>query len=848
MTNCIFAAVIMKKDYSIEMCKTLENEYNRLGLQRPLAVKRYDVGDIVEYDASAIAPDSPDRTSRIRVQIEQFVGGGFAGQVYKVKVLSIEPDTLPGLQVDSSYALKILIPPSGAARFFRNLLYWIGFQGPFQLQSNPAAAKAGALWQKFIRRGARIRFGDEACVKDMYAIFVDTQLGSCGEITSWVEGRTWQLEVDDHMELLSRWKKGQTIPPECLGSPEYRTKKQFMADLVRLLHDMGAHEFARQYEWSTCKSQPNCFKLDSTDDNPYSGLVAMDFRAGLALLPFGPMSPGDFSLIWKGIRRGSLVQFDRGDLKELEAFVLAHQDEFAGMMGMLGELKAAEEIYRNSIPDITHNHIKLLYSQKLWSTIFSSAIIGWKIKNVIDTQTEARFQKHKISALPFSLLGLLPFLGSILRKAWGHAQWRAHYKRCMSSMEYFLKTLKGKRLERVMSWCRSGRITEESAPALAHSLRLFLLHLPLSILPIGLYKFLTSWEYAKEKLAFIFVRPVQLYFNARMREEWLADMVEQGKKKRIISASDADEILTTIKEPFIQKYLKSLAVHICLMPTTHVVATALAIYFIWTHPEMPRGQAYAIGLGILALFQVIPVSPGSLARGLYVVGLVVRERNFKDYSVALFLAFFKYIGYLAFPIQMTYRYPTLARFMAGHWATESVHVVPIFGESGALLEHGVFCLFYNWPLTIRRHMDIRAEKRAYMKPRYWHAAILALCAAGLLIGTDMTYLNYAGMVPTLKHTWWLMAALPFFGGIIVNLGCGGAPMMKRVVAAAVFGICISFIYMIMATSAGLHNYANVFQLSVACLWRLFLFGLFASIGALAMEFRLEKSQACKGIA
>jgi len=279
------------------MCKALENEYNTLGLQRPLAVKRYDVGDVVEYDASAVAPDAPDKTSHIRIQIQQFVGGGFAGQVYKVKVLSIEPDTLPGLQVDGSYALKILIPPSGAARFFRNLLYWIGFQGSFQLQSNPAAAKAGALWQKFIRRGAKIRFGDEACVKDMYAIFVDTQLGSCGEITSWVEGRTWQLEVDDHMELLSRWKKGQTIPPECLGSPEYRTKKQFMADIVRLLHDMGAYEFARQYEWSTCKSQPNCFKLDSTDDNPYTGLVAMDFRAGLALLPFGPMSPGDFSLI-----------------------------------------------------------------------------------------------------------------------------------------------------------------------------------------------------------------------------------------------------------------------------------------------------------------------------------------------------------------------------------------------------------------------------------------------------------------------------------------------------------------------------------------------------------------------
>ena len=831
----------MKKDYSIEMCKTLANEYRRLGLQRPLAVKRYDVGDIVEYHASAVAPDASDKTSLVRVQVEEFVGGGFAGQVYKVKVLSIEPDTLPGVQVANSYAMKILIPPSAGARFFRNLLYWIGFQGPFQLQSNPAAARAGALWQKFIRRGAKIRFGDESCVKDMYAIFVDTQLGSCGEITSWVEGRTWQLEVDDHMELLSRWKEGKNIPAECLGSPEYRTKKLFMADFVKLLHDMGAHEFARQYEWSTCKSQPNCMKLNATDNDPYKGLVAMDFRAGLALLPFGPMSPGDFLLIWKGICRGSLVQFDRGDLKTLEAFVLAHKNEFADMMGMLEELKAAEEIYRNSVPDITHNHLRLLYSGKLWSTIFSSAIAGWRIKNIIDAPTQEQFHNHKISALPFSLLGLIPFLGSILRRFWGHAEWREHYKKCFSSMEYFLRTLRGKWLERVMSWHRSGRITDEEAPVFAHSLGLFLLHLPLSLLPVGLYKFLTSWKYAKEKLASIFVRPIRLYFNADMREEWLADMVELGKKKRIISTTDADEIIKTIKEPFIQKYLKSLAVHICLMPTTHVVATALAIYFIWTHPEMPRAQAWVIGFGIIAFFQLIPISPGSLARGLYVLFLVIKERNFKDYSIALFLAFFKYVGYLAFPIQMTYRYPTLARFMAGHWATESVHVVPVFGERGALLEHGVFCLFYNWPLTIRRHMDLRVQKRAQMKPRYWHAAVLVFGAAGILIGTDTIYLKYAGIIPDLRHIWWLMAALPLIGGVMVSSGCGGAPIMKRIATAAVFGIFTGLVYMIIATSLSFHHYANIFQLGMACLWRLFVFGLFASMGALVMEFRLEKS-------
>ena len=144
---------------------------------------------------------------------------------------------------------------------------------------------------------------------------------------------------------------------------------------------------------------------------------------------------------------------------------------------------------------------------------------------------------------------------------------------------------------------------------------------------------------------------------------------------------------------------------------------------------MPRAEAWAVGLGIVALFQVIPISPGSLCRGIYVVGLVIKERNFKDYNVAVFLAFFKYIGYLAFPIQMTYRYPALARFMAGHWATEIVHIVPVFGERGALLEHWVFCLFYNWPLTIRRRMTRRAQIRSAYPVRYWHAVGCVIAAA-----------------------------------------------------------------------------------------------------------------------
>ncbi len=230
-------------------------------------IERYEAGTVLTYDIKGVTQRNRASVSLV---VDKFVGGGFAGQVYRVKILDIESEdgAIEGLKVGGIYAIKILIPPSNFSRLFRNVLYWIGFQGPFQLQVNPFAARAGALWQKFIRRGAKIRFGEESAVVDIYATFVDEKLGSCGELSEWVEGRTWRLEVDDRLDSLKRWIKGKKVDPEKLGSPEYRAKYEFMHQFVEHLHQMGAHEFARQYEWSTWKSQPNCLKRNGSRTIP----------------------------------------------------------------------------------------------------------------------------------------------------------------------------------------------------------------------------------------------------------------------------------------------------------------------------------------------------------------------------------------------------------------------------------------------------------------------------------------------------------------------------------------------------------------------------------------------------
>ncbi len=837
----------MAPEYSAEIIHRLEEAFRQLGLHRPMKVSRYEPGTELHYP---ITPLPARNTAQVRLQIERFVGGGFAGQVYRIRLLEIAENgqlvqEFGGLKPNHVYAMKILIPPSGAGRLFRDFLYAVGFQGPFQPQVNPAAARAGALWQKFIRQAAAWQFGDAECVNEIYATFVDPVLGSCGEISRWIDGRTWRLEVDDRLDLLRMWRKGRPIPTEQVGSPEYRAKYVFMHEFVRLLYEMGAYEFARQYEWSTCKSQPNCLKRLETNADPQAGLVAVDFRAGLTLLPFLPMSPGDFKLIAKGIARGSLVQFDRGDLAQLERYIQEHPEAFVSMPykeQMLRELKECEEIYRDSIPDITHHHIRLLTDGHLWASILSSAVTSWRVRNQIDTEHEKTLRGCAGRTLLVWLLGLLPLLGRVLRKAWGQPDWRFHYLQLISCPSYLGRAVIGKIYETLIEWHRKGRLGKKQVQAIFQGLWRFWLHLPLAILPAGLHRFLTDWEFFCSRMHWIFLRPFRLYFNPALREQWLRDMVQEGQKKQILSDEDAATILSQIKEPFIQRYLVCLVLHLLTLPVTQLVGLLIAaVYWIY-HPELSFLEATAFAGIVLGILAFVPISPGSFTRGLITSIMAVRDRSIKDYNIALFLSYFKYVGYLAFPIQMTYRYPALARFMAAHWATDAVHIVPVFGEQGALLEHAVFRLFYNWPLTIRRRMGQISRIRIGLKIRLWPVAAAFAGTAVLMTVSHLLYYTLTDNSPAKENLWYLKpllcfaTLLPAAAGWISSRFAGGLARSKRITLAGIGALAAAGLYTLGSfwLEMGWET-TEKSALMIPLLWRGFVFTLAAVLGAVTAE-------------
>lgn len=686
----------MKEGYSRILCEALREQAADHTLLFKHGPDRYEAGDLLKYEVIGIQPRAK---AQVELEISRCLGGGFAGQVYLCTLKRMLGEKIPGLEEGQRYAVKIMQPPSSGARWFRNTIYWLAFQGPFSAQVNEAASRSGLLWQKLFRKAGELKFGRSSAVKDAYASFRDDNLKAYGEITEWVEGRTWLLEADPFLRKRKEWR---TIDLNNTQSQEYIAKRRFMRDIVELMHEMGAPEFARQYEWSTMKSQPNVMKrTDVNEPGPAGGLCAIDFRAGLALLPFLPMSPGDFKLILQGLfRRKTLVQFDRCDIQKLTEFIAKHSDHFAADAAMIEELKECDRQYRRSLPDITHHGFKLLYDRELRQDVKNGLISGYLMNGLADHACAEKFRKSSGLFAAYYLLGAVPFAGRFARQVIGNEVFRRHVKRIFSSREYFLTALFARCARHLLAWHRMGRTNETHTRYLAqHPFMFYLERWTLGLLPAGLHRAISEPLFLFRRMGGFLLFLKDFITRADVREKWFLDQIEDGKKSGMLSDSEYDEIRAHVRDPFIVKYLKCVGAHFATLPVTQIVSVTIGgvVAFKMLAAGRSWGDASIAFAGIVAFFQVFPISPGSICRGLITLFMVIKDRNFRDYIIAMPLSFVKYLGYLAFPLQMTTTYPKLARFMAGRWATSAVHIIPVFGERGALLEHWVYDLFFNVP-------------------------------------------------------------------------------------------------------------------------------------------------------
>ncbi len=592
-----------KAVYSVKLCAELIARVRNQNLHLPFRRRRYEAGDRLLLPLTLAWPE---RKAIGAFLIEKFAGGGFAGQVYRcvLENLDVDSELAPecGLRTGGIYAVKILVPPGRFAVWFRNWVYSIAFQAPFSAQVLESACRSGLLWPKVLRLAAGPVFGSPEAVADTYASFYDEEMGAYGEVREWVEGRTWRLESDLAPQKHRGW---QTVNPLETESPEYVAKRQFMAKLVDMLHDMGADELARQYVWSTCKSQPNVLKRYGKDDHPSSGLCAVDFRAGLALVLFLPMSPGDLRLIAKGLLRGSLAQFDRFDSEKLRAYVAAHPEVFAGREAMVEALIRHDEAYRRQMPDVTHQGVRLLLDAGLRADVREGLVAGYRCAGLVEGLMAERLRRGGWRFAVFYLLGIVPFAGRFVRSLWGCPAYRLHWKSLLTQCDYLRRVGRAAAATAALEWHRAGRIGETHAQRIAAHPGLFWLErLTVGWMPAFLHRWtcepLSLWR--RLRASVVYVR--RFLGDSFFREQWLRDQIEEGRREGMLGETEAGEMLKHVQDPFIAKYLKSVGVHLAFLPVTQVVSLAVGT--------------------VLALMKIVLLSPAASSAAWMVVKAVAQ--------------------------------------------------------------------------------------------------------------------------------------------------------------------------------------------------------------------------------
>ena len=101
-----------KMNYSVELCKDLERiaqDPQVLIRHRP---SRYEKGTVLPVDITGVYPAIHGKAE---LTVDKFLGGGFAGQVYRCRLTGLhlpEHTFIPGLETGKLYAVKIIIPPT----------------------------------------------------------------------------------------------------------------------------------------------------------------------------------------------------------------------------------------------------------------------------------------------------------------------------------------------------------------------------------------------------------------------------------------------------------------------------------------------------------------------------------------------------------------------------------------------------------------------------------------------------------------------------------------------------------------------------------------------------------------
>jgi len=139
-------------------------------------------------------------------------------------------------------------------------------------------------------------------------------------------------------------------------------------------------------------------------------------------------------------------------------------------------------------------------------------------------------------------------------------------------------------------------------------------------------------------------------------------------------------------------------------------------------------------------------------------------------------------------------------------------------------------------------MRKRSERRAGMRPRYWHTGLCAIAGTGIFVVADWLYMDKFGDLPDLMALWGLAAVVPLLIGMVVTLGAGGAPLWKRIAGAALCGVAVGGFSTVVSGVLATNDPIGGSPIAITGIWRAFVFTLVSVVGVLGTETMMPEPQ------
>ncbi|MFZ0547756.1 MAG: hypothetical protein WAM60_20075, partial [Candidatus Promineifilaceae bacterium] len=514
----------------------------------------YYAGEKITAVVNSLDGRSPQETC---FTIAHSPGSGFAGQVY-----CAQPEGGTDL-----VAIKVLRPASIWKERFRDALFRLSFQAAFAPRLTEEAVRAGLIWQTLLRIGAGIEWGTPTAVVQPLGYYWDEELRSFAEIHQWIDGRSSRYSADE--QLVGRlFDHAATMP-----NGEMSRQRHFMSRMTRLCYQMGAVGLARQYEWYTFVSQANVLHCQTLEPGQ-SEFVAVDFRPGLAVPFFLPLSPHHLHIIIQGLRRGILRHFDEVDMARLDRYTADHAGQFEPVQTLIEQLQEDEARYRDGLPDLWQHPTHLRERR-----VKTAVIATWHQSGLIaDDQLPQLTERTTLFYLYF-LLDHMPVLGHFLLRLWGNHRYRQHWQRMIRERDYRKEVTAVIRDRDLVEWLQTGRVTTAVIPKLARSMpRYWRDKLILSWLPAPIQRLLTSRAALLEWLYSRLLFPLRLLFQPEQRQKWLHHIISVQVKNGVVSRSDETRFREQIYEPLMHGYLRDLGLTAGLDIFSKTLSLLLAYY------------------------------------------------------------------------------------------------------------------------------------------------------------------------------------------------------------------------------------------------------------------------------